>query len=160
LQARVEGPDGNNIPYTATANAGATEVMTGFTPALCCANIQDAPVTPENPAAPGEFIVVYATGLGLPILDDTVAPLVSTGVQYPVGGPNTQPADFVSSIVGGSTADVISATLLPGTVGEFKVVLHLNSGLLSNPAAPLTIAQDAFVSKVVTLPIQSSGPPQ
>ncbi len=160
VKARVEGPDGNNIPYTASANAAATEVMTAFTPQLCCANVENAPVTPDNPALPGEFIVVYATGLGLPVLDDTIARLVSTGVQYPQGGPNTQPASFVSSIVGGSTADVLSATLLPGSVGYFKVVLHLNSGLQTNSATPLTIAQDIYVSKIVTLPVQSAAPPQ
>jgi uncharacterized protein (TIGR03437 family) len=160
LKARVEGPDGNNIPYTASANAAATEVMTAFTPQLCCANVADSPVTADNPAAPGEFIYVYATGLGLPVLDDNVARFVSTGVQYPVGGPTTVPGSFVSSFIGGSTGDVISATLLPGTVGTFKVILHLNAGLATNPTTALTIAQDAFVSKAVTLAVQSTAPPQ
>jgi hypothetical protein len=40
LAARVQGPEGNNIPYTASASTGATEVMTAFTPALCCANVE------------------------------------------------------------------------------------------------------------------------
>jgi uncharacterized protein (TIGR03437 family) len=157
VRARVEGPDGNNIPYTATASAGATEIMTAFTPSLCCANVENSPVTQDNPAVPGEFIIVYATGLGVPVLDDTIAPLITTGIQYPQGAPVTAPtvASAVSSIIGGSTADVITATLLPGTVGYFKVILHLNAGLSTNSATPLTIAQDIYVSRTVTLPVQA-----
>jgi len=49
---------------------------------------------------------------------------------------------------------VITATLEPGTVGTFKVTLHLNSGLSSDTAATLTVAQDIYVSKTVTVPIQ------
>jgi len=154
LKALVEGPDGDNIAYGASASAAATEVMTAFTTALCCANVENSPVTQDNPAVPGEFIYVYATGLGLPVLNDTIAPLVSTGVAYPQGAPITTPNSALSAIVGGSTADVITATLEPGTVGTFKVTLHLNSGLSSDTAATLTVAQDIYVSKTVTVPIQ------
>jgi uncharacterized protein (TIGR03437 family) len=132
--------------------------MTAFSPSLCCANVENSPVTADNPAAPGEFLYVFATGLGLPVLNDTIAALINTGVQYPQGAPVTTPGLPVSSLAGGSTADVITATLLPGTVGTFKVTLHLNSGLITNPATPLTIAQDLFVSRAITLPVQAPGP--
>jgi hypothetical protein len=93
------------------------------------------------------------------VLDDNNAPLIQTGIQYPQGGPVTTPVSFVSAIVGGSTADVISATLQPGAVGTFQVTLHLNSGISSNPATTLTIAQDIYVSKVVTFPVLNPGAP-
>jgi len=157
LKARVEGPDGNNIPYTANASAAATAVITAFTPQLCCANVENSPVTTDNPAVAGEFVYVFATGLGLPVLNDTISPLVTTGVQYPIGAPETAPGESISAIVGGSTADVMSATLEPGTVGMFKITLHLNAGLTTNSAAALTIAQDTFVSKPVTIPVQSTN---
>jgi hypothetical protein len=48
---------------------------------------------------------------------------------------------------------VISATLLPGSVGNFQVLLHLNPGVVSDPFTQLTIAQDLFVSNIVTLPV-------
>ncbi|HLK64878.1 MAG TPA: hypothetical protein VKU19_15655 [Bryobacteraceae bacterium] len=159
LRAKVEGPAGNNIIYNASANASATVVMTAFSTALCCANVAGAPVTVDNPAIPGEFIIVQATGLGVPVLDDNNAPLIQTGVQYPQGGPVTTPGEFVSAIAGGSTADVISATLQPGTVGTFAVVLHLNSGLSSNPTTSLTIAQDIYVSKAITFPVLNPAAP-
>jgi uncharacterized protein (TIGR03437 family) len=155
VYARVEGPDGNNIPYAASASSGATEIMTAFTAQLCCANVEGAPVTFENPALPGEFIVVYATGLGLPVITDANRNLIATGQIYPLNGPVTSPTtpSAVSSIVGGKTADVITATLMPGTVGVYKVLLHLNSDIPTNNFTSLTIAQDIYVSKVTRIQV-------
>jgi len=123
-------------------------------------------VTAENPAVPGEVILMYATGLGLPVLDDNIASLLQTGKAWPAGGPVTTPPSAsgtdsfgnplnqsVSSLAGGKTADVLAATLMPGTVGSFLVVLHLNGDMPSNSATPVTIAQDVYVSNVVTIPI-------
>jgi uncharacterized protein (TIGR03437 family) len=162
LKARVEGPDGNGLVYNAVANSGATLVVTPFTPNLCCANVEGEPVTDANPAIPSEFLIVYATGLGWPDLTNpNVVPLIRTGIPYPMDGPVTTPIGdaccFVYIQAGGSTADVITATLAPGTVGLFKVVLHLNQSILTNPATTLTIAQGTFVSNVVTFPVQGSS---
>ncbi len=153
LTARIQGPEGDNIPFGASANTGSDVIMTAIGTTLCCSNVAGSLVTPENPALPGEIIYVYATGLGLPVVTDANRNLIQTGIQYPPGSPNTVPVNFVSSLAGGSTADVLSASLLPGTVGIFQVVLHLNSGLPSNPDTTLTIAQDIYVSNVVTFPL-------
>ena len=162
IHARVQGPVGNDIPIGASSNTGGSVIMTPLTPKLCCANVEGSLVTNENPAIPGEVLVVYATGLGLPIFTDANKPLVNTGVQYPQGGPETQPVQsheldssccFVSSLAGGKTADVLSATLQPGTVGTYRVVLHLNSDIPTNPATPVTIAQTVNVSNIVTFPV-------
>jgi uncharacterized protein (TIGR03437 family) len=150
LTARVQGPEGDNIPYGASANTSASVIMTAIGTNLCCSNVAGSLVTAQNPALPGEVIYVYATGLGLPVISDATKNLIQTGVKYPPGSPNTVPLAFVSSLAGGSTADVLSASLLPGTVGVFQVVLHLNSSLASNPDTTLTIAQDVYVSNVVT----------
>jgi hypothetical protein len=153
LQARVQGPEGNNIPYGASANSGASVIMTAIGDALCCANVADTLVTPDNPAVPGEMIYVLATGVGLPVLSDAISPYISTGLKYPDTAPPTSPQVFMNSIAGGKTADVISATLLPNSVGTYKVLLHLNPDLPTDPYSQLTIAQDIFVSNIVTLPI-------
>src|SRR5262249_54996152 len=50
LQARVQGPEGNNITYGASASSGASVIMTAIGAQLCCANVVDSPVTPDNPA--------------------------------------------------------------------------------------------------------------
>lgn len=153
LQARVQGPEGNGITYLASANASATVVMTAIGTQLCCANVANSPVTQDNPAVSGELITVYATGLGLPILTGDNQPFIVTGTKFPVDGPVTAPVSSVNSIAGGKTADVISATLLPGAVGNFQVLLHLNPDVASDPFTQLTIAQDLFVSNVITLPV-------
>ena len=160
LQARQEGPDGNTITYTGTSSGGGgtgSVIVTPFGPNLCCANVKGAPVTTDNPALPGETIIVYATGVGLPVINSGNQSLIQTGQAYPQGGPVTVPAQPMNAIAGGSTADVLSATLKPGTVGIFEVLLHLNSGLTTNQYSSLTIAQGFYVSNVVTLPIYNPG---
>jgi uncharacterized protein (TIGR03437 family) len=157
LKSRLQGPEGNNIAFGATASTSATVIMTALGTALCCANVQGSLVTPQNPALPGEVLYVYATGLGPPIVTNATENLIQTGAQYPPGSPNTVPVNFVSSLAGGDTADVLSASLLPGTVGIFQVVLHLNSGLGTNADTTLTIAQDIYVSNVVTFPLDGTS---
>jgi hypothetical protein len=158
LTSRIQGPEGDGISITATASTNSSLTMTAFTPTTCCSNVAGAPVTQSNPAIGGEFIIVYATGLGVPVLSNDVQSFIQTGVAYPNDAPITQPQSALSALAGGSTADVISASLMPGMVGVFKVVLHLNASLTANAYTPLTIAQDAFVSRPVTLPV--SGPSQ
>ncbi|MBZ5724282.1 MAG: hypothetical protein LAP87_04735 [Acidobacteriia bacterium] len=155
IQARIQGPEGNGIALTATQQGtGPALVMTAFTPSLCCANVGGSLVTADNPAVPGEFIILYATGLGVPNLTSDLQPLIQTGVQFPVGGPVTTPGSSVSSLAGGLTADVISATLLPGTVGTFQVVLHLNPDVTPvNGFVNLNISQDLFTSNTVAVPV-------
>jgi len=154
LQARVQGPEGNGIVYGASANSSATVVMTAIGTALCCANVANSPVTQSNPAVSGELLIVYATGLGLPVLTGDDQPFIVTGTKFPLDGPVTAPVSSVNSIAGGKTADVISATLLPGSVGNFQVLLHLNPGVVSDPFTQLTIASETgFVSNIVTLPV-------
>jgi uncharacterized protein (TIGR03437 family) len=136
-----------------------TALFSGGT--MCCANLKGAPITPDNPAVAGEIIDLYATGLGLPVLNDVNSGLINTGVQYPVGGPETQPNPgeccFVSAMAGSSTADVLRATLAPGMVGVYLVELHLNSQLSTNSTTSLTIAQYTYVSNPVTIPVVLIG---
>jgi uncharacterized protein (TIGR03437 family) len=162
LTARVQGPEGNGIPITASASGGAsnsaeTLTMTALDNATCCGNVAGAPITQTNPALPGEIIQIMATGLGVPVLSDFVTPFIQTGVKFPANGPITVPQEFVSAFLGGSTADVLQATLMPGTVGIYSILLHTNDGLATNPYALMTIAQDTFVSNQVTVPVVNRG---
>ena len=158
----VQGPEGNGIPITATtaggpSNSSVSLTMTALDSQTCCGNIAGAPITQTNPALPGEIIEILATGLGVPVLSDLVTPLIQTGVKYPVNGPITSPQESVSSFVGGSTGDVLQATLLPGSVGIYEVLLHTNPGLASNAYAVLNIAQDLYTSNQVTVPVLNNG---
>jgi hypothetical protein len=164
LLARVAGPDGDGIVYGASASSAATESMTvlgGSPSVLCCANIAGALITPENPAAANEIIYVYATGLGLPVVSPLNQGLITTGSIYPYGSPPTVPPDlsccFVSAIVGGPSADVLSSSLIPGSVANFLVELHLSPTLPTKWDTVLTIAQGIYVSYPVTIQVQGSG---
>lgn len=162
LTANVEGPDGNTITFNASANSGASVIMTPFGTQLCCANVAGSPVTSDNPALPGEIVIVYATGVGLPDLtNNSLQGLITTGTQYPAGSPVTSPPleHSVSSLAGGSTGDVLTAALMPGTAATFQVVIHLNSSLQTNLYTPLTIAQDTFTSNTITFPLFNPTPP-
>jgi hypothetical protein len=151
LRARTPGVAGNGITFSAKSSDGATIILTPLNVALCCAN--SGMVTEDNPAVAGETIIVYATGLGLSLPQF----VEHTGVRY--DGPVSDPNSFVSSLAGGKTANVLLATLKPGEVGIYEVHLELNSDLATDPRAQLTIAQDIFVSNIVTFPVVNPNPP-
>ena len=155
LQAKTPGQAGVGIAFNASVSSGAKLLLTpiGQTPAsgtgtiLCCPNT--GKVTSANPAIPGETITVYATGLGLLTTPNAG---YATGRRY--DGPVAQPVSFVSSLAGGKTANVLEATPLPGSVGVWEVQLQLNSGLPDEPLTQCTLAQDVFVSNIITFPVK------
>ena len=157
IQARIAGPEGNGIPIAVSTSVGASVVVSAFDSATCCANVAGSLVSSANPARPGEYILVYATGLGVPVLNDINRSLIVTGIKYPIGGPVTEPVSSVSSLLGGKTADVLSATLMPGTIGTYQVLLHLNSGLVTDAITQFWIAQDQYRSNIVTIPVVAFG---
>jgi uncharacterized protein (TIGR03437 family) len=71
-------------------------------------------VTPLRPAAPGETIVVFATGLG------PVDPPVPTGWPAPAS-PLSRPAEPITVTIGGMEAEVQFAGLTPGFVGLAQI---------------------------------------
>lgn len=165
LRAKQPGPVGDGIAITANVAAGPSASSTSTGPdllltatnsALCCANQTGAPITSDNPANPGETILLYATGLGL-VGPEEAKDAIADGTQY-TGPALNDPVSSVSSLVGGKTANVISAGLKPGTVGIYEVQLELNTGLATDPLTQCTIAQDIYVSNPVTIPIFAPNP--
>ncbi len=157
LKAKDPGAAGNGVAVSTSTSTSATLSVSASGSSLCCGSVAGAPVTQDNPAVPGEMIYVYATGLGLVTPDDAKNGL-RTGQTY-IGPAVNDPTSFVSSLAGGRTANVISAGAQPGTIGLHKVVLELNSGLPTNPATQVTIAQDIYVSNIVTIPVVAPIPP-
>ncbi len=153
LQARRPGPDLNGLPISAKVNDTASVILTATNSSLCCANTEGAPVNAQNPAVPGETLIVYATGLGK-IKPEEAQKLVRTGQVY--NGPaDNEPEEFVSSLAGAKTANVLFARLKPGMIGIYEVVLELNSDLPTNDTMQLTIAQSFQVSNIVTIPLKN-----
>ena len=161
LQARAAGTAGNNIPFEVAVSTGADLLLTAIGPAppspgvgalMCCANTAGAPVTKDNAALPGETILVYATGLGLPSLTPALDPYLLMGQPYR-GPVDNYPQQFVSGQINNVTTNVLRAELAPGLVGIYQVYLNLGASLTTDPAAELYIAQNDFRSNVVTVPV-------
>jgi uncharacterized protein (TIGR03437 family) len=100
---------------------------------------------------PGETIIVYATGLGF-VQPDEAKSATFTGAKY--NGPTLNATNApVDAIAGGKTANVLFAGLKPGMIGIYELRLQLNSDIPTNPQTQLTIAQDIYVSNIVTFPV-------
>lgn len=161
LRARLPGPLGNGIPFSARAvDEGdfdnATVILTALNTQLCCANQAGAVITEDNPAVPGETIVVYATGLGL-VQPEAARDAMFNGIPY--NGPEYNEAvEFVSSLAGGKTANVQFAGLKRGTIGIYEVHLELNPDLPTNPRTNVTIAQSFQVSNIFFIPVVNPLP--
>jgi len=170
LIAREPGKQGNSIPYSATSsdeeeaedNPDATPAdriiqATALSDHLCCGNVAFSPITDDNPAIPGETIIVFGSGLGLtsPKLEqEGVGPGQPTPPSPPLFAVPFNANDFVSSLVGGRTARVEFAGLMPGFVSVYQINLRINDGLETDPRTPVDIRQVLFISNVVTIPVQ------
>ena len=103
-------------------------------------------VTPTSPAVPGEYIVVYGTGIGdLTVLPTTGAPSPESPVPYAKVTP--------TATIGGVNASVAFAGLTPDAIGLAQFNLQLPSSLPSGSTAPLVINFNGVTSSPVNLAI-------
>ncbi|MBX9600161.1 MAG: hypothetical protein K2X35_04115 [Bryobacteraceae bacterium] len=156
LRAKVAGPDGNGIAVAVSTSANASVALSVTKATTSGANTEGAPVTEENPAAPGELIVLYASGLG-PVSPQAAFEAALAGVAY--NGPPNTAAIPVSAFVGGNSATVLGAGLKKGAIGIYEVVLELPSALETNPLTEITISQEFSVSNIVRIPVTKPEPP-
>ena len=106
----------------------------GALPDLDGSPSQGAPVTSENPAAPGERVTVWANGLGF-TGDEAAFPVRAT--------------------INGEPAEVISARLPRGAIGVYEVVITLPARFPSGREARLQLVQNSIPSNTVLFPVQS-----
>jgi uncharacterized protein (TIGR03437 family) len=149
LTALVPGPAGEGIAISQTVTGTSAELAINvYNAATCCDNTQGALITEDNPAVPGEVVYLFATGLG-----PTVPADLFTG-EVVLPGDVNPPATPVDSILnGGTSANILSAAPVAGLLGVYEVVFQIGSGLTTDLLTQTTIAQQAFVSNVVTFPV-------
>jgi uncharacterized protein (TIGR03437 family) len=153
LVANTPGVAGETIPVSVNVTTGTDLILTALTAQTCCSNPTGGLVTDDNPAQPGEVVYVLATGLGITTNQSALA-----SGQVPTEDNNDPPATPVDSILaGGSTANIIYTNYVPGVLGTFQVTFQLNSSLATDPLTQLTIAQQDFVSNVVTFNVAPEG---
>lgn len=156
LRSRKLGPDGNGTPISVKTNSDSGVILTAFNSELCCANVAGARVTEENPAIPGETIVILATGLG-DLRDEAANNQIFTGIAYQGPELNEPRSDaFVYGLAGGKTANVLFTSLRVGLIGIYEIHLELNTDLDTNPRTQLTIAQLNNVSNIVTFALKNA----
>ena len=72
----------------------------------------------------------------------------------PYTGPQPNSVFYsVSATVNGATAQVLSAGLPPFSYGIYQVQMVLPTTLKTNPAVQVYVAQNAFISNIVTIPV-------
>ncbi len=153
LTARQGGQAGTGIGIAGSTSANAQVTVTAYTTSTCCAVMPASAITTSNPAVPGELITVNADGIGI-VTDPSGASTSNLVTGYPYLGPEPNSAtNPVNATINGQTAQVVSAGLPQGSYGVYQVQLIVPPGLPNNPATQLFIAQNAFVSNIVTLPV-------
>jgi uncharacterized protein (TIGR03437 family) len=154
LQARVPGAAGSGIPVTASVDTGADLLLTVLNTPTCCANTANAPVTQANPLVPNELFYVWGSGLGI-ITGSTPFDLVA-GTPYSGPQPNTV-NDFVAATLEGGAAQVINSGLPSGVIGLHQIELQVPAGATTNSQAELYIAQDAYISNITQVAVNSAS---
>jgi uncharacterized protein (TIGR03437 family) len=140
---RANGGGRTRFVFQVIPMAWPTVVMTTGLPTIAHANNEI--VTASNPAAPGERLYVYATGLG------PTRPGVDPGQPFPSG----QPAAVSSPVqvtVNGNPAQVL-AVGFPGSVDTYQIQFQVPSGTKTGGA--LVQLSAAWIGgPTVTIPIQ------
>jgi uncharacterized protein (TIGR03437 family) len=98
-----------------------------------------------HPAARGDVIEIYGTGLGV------VAPSVPTGVR-PSGLPQTVTKPTVT--IGGIPANVVFSGLASCCVGLNQVNVQVPAGSPTGSAVPVVLATGGITSNTVTIAVQ------
>lgn len=110
------------------------------------------PVTADDPAKPGEVLVFWAAGLGAVESGAEKPPIMGV----PFAGPDATVASRVSAIIGGRSAQALSATLPRGAIGIYEVRVQLPADLPGDPRTELLITQDGNISNTVTIPVRNT----
>ncbi|MCZ6489471.1 MAG: hypothetical protein O7A06_02940, partial [Acidobacteria bacterium] len=100
------------------------------------------------PAAPGEVVLVFCTGLGI------TDPQVPSGQPAPGEEPLARVVAPVEASVGGLPAAVLFAGLAPGFVGLYQVNVKIPAGVEPGPEVPLALTQNGVPSNTVTVTVQ------
>lgn len=104
-------------------------------------------VEPGNPAAPGDVVMIFSTGLG------AVSPRVTAGTAAP-REPLARAQSNVSVTVGGLPAQVVYAGLSPGWAGLYQVNVVIPAGVSPGASVPVVVTSGIRSSPPVTIAVQ------
>jgi uncharacterized protein (TIGR03437 family) len=103
---------------------------------------------PGAPAAVGETIVIYCTGLG------AVTPAVKEGSPAPTTPPLSTTVNEVTVTIGGKTAQVAFSGLTPGYAGLYQLNVVVPTGITTGDAVPVVLSVAGQTSPAVTIAVR------
>ena len=111
-----------------------------------------SPVTSEEPAKPGETLVVWTSGLGAVLVSDAAQPVAGTPFE---GSPATVRAE-VEALVNNEPVEVLSAILPRASIGVYEVRVLLPKRIPPGASLSLKLREGAMSSNTVSVPIGAS----
>ena len=105
-------------------------------------------LTESNPTRPGEFLLIFCTGLG-PVQRE-----VASGDVAPTVEPLARTVTLPMVNIAGIAADVAFSGLAPGFVGLYQVNVQVPGGVPSGPEQPVEIIINSVPSNTVTIAVQ------
>ncbi len=151
VRVRRDALEAITVPETITiaaARPGIFTVNQQGTGQGAILDLQGRLVDSTAPAAVGDVVQVFSTGLG------ATQPAVRSGQAAPGVEPLARVVVPVEARVGGRTARVLFAGLAPGFVGLYQVNVEIPEGTPANPAVPLTLLQSGVSSNTVSLALR------
>ena len=103
---------------------------------------------PGTPAAVGETVVIYCTGLG------AVTPAVKEGSPAPTTPPLSTTVNTVTVTIGGKAAQVAFAGLTPGYAGLYQVNVVVPAGITTGDSVPVVLSVAGQDSPPVTMAVR------
>jgi uncharacterized protein (TIGR03437 family) len=144
--AQFNGTAGLALPVSTTAALGLPACTSTTNPLSECG----------RPATIGDYLVLYATGLGLttPGGNPNGQPL-ATGAVPPLDGSVLYETPTTPVVmIGGIPAKVLFSGLTPGYPGEYEIVVQVPSGVASGDDVPVSISILGASDSSVTISIQ------
>ena len=108
------------------------------------ANLTGMVVDASSPAHAGDYLQIYATGLG------AVTNTPQTGATA-VASPLSYLVNYPTPTIGGLPAPVSFAGLAPGFVGLYQVNVQVPPGVAAGDAVPVTLSAGGITSNTVTI---------
>ena len=148
--ARVDGT--HSVPRDVVLAAAGPGIFTNplpFMPVRAVAQNEDLRINrPSNPAAPGEAVTLYLSGLG------ETEPALETGEEAPDAEPFARAALTAAATIGGEPARILFLGMTPGFVGLAQANLIVPESSPGGPDVPVVITVDGQASNSAVIAVE------
>lgn len=141
---QVRNPAGMSTAVPITLQANAAQLFTADGKSVLGVHANGSSLGKTAPAAPGETVTIYATGLGA-----TSPALIPGQVPIEAAGLATLPR----VTIGPDTATVVSAASVPGSPGMYQIAVQVPSTAV-NGDLPLVLQVGTFSAASTVLTVQ------